>query len=157
MSSGKASSVGVNVGNSSFTFVCHSYFVFSSRRKSGRRHPCIVLSVKHCAILIYVRQNEVCQTKCQFECPNRLLNNCSKDYSRNAVVVFDSVFVFLDVRDNDWSDILFIRKDLAESVPSAQREEKYFSIACITFCFYGVSCSVNFLVFLFVCLFFPVL
>ena len=63
----------------------------------------------------------------------------------------------LDVRDNDWSDILFVRKDLAESVPSAQREEKYFSIACITFCFYGVSCSVIFPVFLFVCLSFPVL
>ena len=66
-------------------------------------------------------------------------------------------FCCLDVRDNDWSDILFVGKDLAESVPSAQREEKYFSIACITFCFYGVSCSVIFPVFLFVCLFFPVL
>ena len=103
MSSGKASSVGVNVGNSSFTFVCHSYFVFSSRRKSGRRHPCFILSVKHCAILIYVRQNEICQSKCQFECSNRQLNDCSKDYSRNAAVVFGSVSVFLDVRDNDCS------------------------------------------------------
>ena len=78
VSSGKASSVGVNVGNSSLTFVCHSYFVFCSRRKSGRRHPCIVPSVKHCAILIYVRQNEICQSKCQFECSNWLLNDCSK-------------------------------------------------------------------------------
>ena len=29
-----------------------------------------------------------------------------------------------DVRDNDWSDILFVRKDLAESVPGRPKEKK---------------------------------
>ena len=35
---------------------------------------------------------------------------------RNAAVVFGSVSVFLDARDNDRSVILFGRKDLADSV-----------------------------------------
>ena len=75
----------------------------------------------------------------------------------NAVVVFDCGFVALMSATTIGVISFSSEKNLAESVPSAQREEKYFSIACITFCFYGVSCSVIFPVFLFVCLSFPAL
>lgn len=36
-------------------------------------------------------------------------------------MVLGGVFVFLDVRDNDRSNILFVRKDLTDSVRIAQR------------------------------------
>ena len=39
----------------------------------------------------------------------------------------------LDVRDNDWSDILFVRKDLAESVPGRPKKGKNHYSICSYF------------------------
>ena len=45
-----------------------------------------------------------------------------KWYNKTTAVVFGSGFVTLVVRDNDCSGILFVRKDLAESVPGRPKE-----------------------------------
>ena len=39
----------------------------------------------------------------------------------------------LDVRDNDWSDILFVRKDLAESVPGRPQKMYKIPLSCAIF------------------------
>ena len=56
-------------------------------------------------------------------------------------MAFGSGFCYLGVRDNDCSGILFVRKDLAESVPGRPKEEKIlirlsyvFYSACIIKC-----------------------
>ena len=59
-----------------------------------------------------------------YEMPAFLYEVTECHISRNVAVVFGSVSVFLDVRDNDRSGILFGRKDLADSVRVARRNVK---------------------------------